>query len=163
MKTLYLIRHGKSSWENMAFQDYERPLLEKGKRRTKKVAGYLLDKKVRPDLIVSSHAVRAFETAKIIAAKLNYASEHIILDESIYFAGVDALENLILGLNDSLNEVLLVGHNPDITNFANLFLYEKIDYMPTTGVVCVRFEMDSWAETFQAKREILFVISPKRL
>lgn len=163
MKTIYLIRHGKSSWENMSFQDYERPLLEKGIRRTKKVAGYLLEKKVRPDLIVSSHAVRAIETAKIIATKLNYAPEHIILDESIYFAGVGALENLILGLNDSLNEVILVGHNPDITNFANLFLEQKIDYMPTTGVVCISFATKKWADAFQAKREILFVISPKKL
>ncbi len=163
MKTLYLIRHGKSSWENMAFQDYERPLLEKGIKRTKKVAGYLVNKKVQPDLIVSSHAVRALETAKILAAKLNYIPEHIILDESIYFAGTDALENLVLGLNDSFNEVILVGHNPDITNFANLFLEQKIDYMPTTGVVCVRFKTDKWTDIFQVKWEIEFVISPKNL
>jgi phosphohistidine phosphatase len=163
MKTLYLVRHGKSSWEDLSLQDYERPLQGKGIRRTRKVAGYLFDQKVQPDLIVSSHALRAVETAKIIANILDYNPGQIVLDESIYFAGVEALEQLVLGLNDSLKKVLLVGHNPDITNFANLFLHEKIDYMPTTGVVGVEFETESWSKALFAKREILFVVNPKKL
>jgi phosphohistidine phosphatase len=163
MKTLYLVRHGKSSWENMQYQDYERPLIEKGIKRTRKIAGFLSDKNVLPDMIISSHAVRAIETAKLIAAKLNYPIDRIKIDENLYFLGQQAMENILLGLDDNLNEVMLVGHNPDMTNFVNLFVSKKIDYLPTTGVVCVRFDSTHWNEVFLAPREIPFVITPKAL
>jgi phosphohistidine phosphatase len=163
MKTVYLVRHGKSSWENMQYQDYERPLIDKGISRTRKIAGFLSDKKVVPDMILSSHAVRAFETAKLLATKLNYPIEKIKIDENLYFLGQQAMENILLGLDDGLKEVMLVGHNPDMTNFVNLFLDKKIDYLPTTGVVCVRFDTNHWNEVFLAKREIPFVITPKAL
>jgi phosphohistidine phosphatase len=161
MKTLYLVRHGKSSWENMMHQDYERPLLPKGVKRTKKVASFLSEKNVVPDLIISSHAVRAFETAKIIAGKLGYPQGKICVSEDLYFLGQRAMENLIFGLDDKVNSVMLVGHNPDMTNFANSFLVEQIDYMPTTGVVCVNFKTIHWTDIFLAAREILFIIRPR--
>ena len=69
MKTLYIVRHAKSSWDHPGLGDDQRPLLEKGKKRTKYVVDYFLENNCRPDLIISSHAVRAFETAKIIAAE----------------------------------------------------------------------------------------------
>lgn len=163
MKTLYLVRHGKSSWENMQYQDYERPLIDKGISRTRKIAGFLFDKKVSPDMIISSHAVRAFETAKLLAAKLNYPTEKIKIDENLYFLGQQAMENILLGLDDSLDEVMLVGHNPDMTNFVNLFVSKKIDYLPTTGVVCVSFDTTHWNEVFICPRKIPFVITPKTL
>jgi len=161
MKTLYLVRHGKSSWEDMMHQDYERPLIPKGVNRTQKVASFLLEKNVVPDLIISSHAVRAFETAKILAKKTGYPLDKICISEDLYFLGQRAMENLIFGLHDKLNSVMLVGHNPDMTNFANNFLTEKIDYMPTTGVVCVNFKTQSWTDIFLAEREISFIIRPK--
>jgi phosphohistidine phosphatase len=163
MKTIYLVRHGKSSWENMNYQDYERPLLKKGINRTRKIAGFLSEKKASPDLIISSHAVRAYETAKLLAEKLNYPVETIQIDENLYSLGQKAMEIILLGLDDSLNEVMLVGHNPDMTNFANQFLSRKIDYLPTTGVVCVQFKTNKWNEVFIVPREISFVITPKAL
>ncbi|TVQ09171.1 MAG: hypothetical protein EA361_15665 [Bacteroidetes bacterium] len=163
MKTLYLVRHGKSSWEDMSHQDYERPLLEKGIRRTRKVALFLKEKNVKPDLIISSHAQRAFETAGIIAEKINYPVDKIHIERSLYFSGPEAMESLIAGLDDNLKEVMLVGHNPDMTNLANVFLVDKTDYLPTTGVVCIRFDTSSWAEAFIAPREISFVVTPKTL
>ncbi|MFW6227734.1 MAG: SixA phosphatase family protein [Bacteroidota bacterium] len=163
MKTLYLVRHGKSSWENMSHQDYERPLLVKGIKRTRKVALFLKEKDICPDLIVSSHAQRAYETATIIAEKIQYPVEKIRIERGLYFSGPDAMENVIFSLDDSLEEVMLVGHNPDMTNLANVFLLNKIDYLPTTGVVCVRFDTGNWSDIFIAPKEVAFVIAPKTL
>lgn len=163
MKTLYLVRHGKSSWENMSYQDYERPLLEKGIKRTRKVALFLKERNISPDLIVSSHAQRAYETAGIIAEKIHYPVDKIQIDKGLYFSGPEAMENLIFGLDDKYEEVMLVGHNPDMTNLANTFLTDKMDYLPTTGVVCVKFDTSTWTEIFSAPREISFVVTPKTL
>ncbi len=163
MKTLYLVRHGKSSWENMSHQDYERPLLEKGISRTRKVALSLKEKNICPDLIISSHAQRAYETAGIIADKLHYPVDKIQIEKGLYFSGPEAMEHVILGLDDALEEVMLVGHNPDMTKLANVFLTDKLDYLPTTGIVCVKFDTESWTEVFIAPREISFIITPKTL
>lgn len=163
MKTLYLVRHAKSSWDDMSLQDYERPLLDKGKKRTQKVAEFLELKGVKPDLIVSSQAVRAYETAKILARKLNYPKEDIRIDTQLYFSGQQAMENVIFGVDDTVNEVMLVGHNPDMTNFANNFLEDKVDYLPTSAVVCLKFDTKKWDQVFLCKREVVFVIAPKTL
>ncbi|MFW5687597.1 MAG: SixA phosphatase family protein [Bacteroidota bacterium] len=163
MKTLYLIRHGKSSWDNLSVEDYERPLLPKGIRRTKKVASFLKENSISPQLIVSSHAVRAFETACIIAEKLKYPLEKIQVEEDMYFSGAEAMENIIYSVDDRHEQLMLVGHNPDMTNFANHFLFEKIDYLPTSGVVAIEFDTTLWNEIMSCPREIKFVITPKTL
>jgi phosphohistidine phosphatase len=165
MKTLYLVRHAKSSWEDLTIEDYERPLLSKGIQRAKKVAEHLRDKGVKPDVIVSSHAVRAYETARIFAGKLGFPEKEILIDENLYFSGAEAMENTLYGLDDKLKSVMLVGHNPDMTRFANVFLREgeKIDYLPTSGVVSVLFHTEKWQKLMLAKREIPFVIFPKTL
>lgn len=161
MKTLYLVRHAKSSWNDISIQDYQRPLLEKGINRTLRVARYLISKKIQPDLIVSSHAVRAFETANILAEKLGFPKHEILIEDQLYFSGSEAIHNVLLGLPNDKNNVMIVGHNPDMTKLANEFLIEKIDYLPTTGVVSVSFETDRWEDVHLVPRVVNFVISPK--
>ena len=77
MKTLYIVRHAKSSWDQAGLADHQRPLLEKGKKRTKRIIDYLLENNIKADLIISSHAVRALETARIIGYALNYPVDEI--------------------------------------------------------------------------------------
>jgi phosphohistidine phosphatase len=161
MKTLYLVRHAKSSWDDISIQDYERPLLNKGINRTLRVARFLISKKIIPDLIVSSHAVRAFETASLLAEKLGYPKHEILIDDQLYFSGPEAIHSVVFGLPDDKKDVMLVGHNPDMTKLANEFLHDKIDYLPTTGVVSVSFETEKWEEVLLVSRVINFVISPK--
>lgn len=165
MKTLYLVRHAKSSWEDLTIEDYERPLLSKGIRRAKKVAEHLREQGAKPDVIVSSHAVRAYETAGIFAGKLGFSEKEILIDQNLYFSDAEAMENILFGLDNKYNSVMLVGHNPDMTRFANVFLPEgeKIDYLPTSGVVSVLFHTVEWQKIMLAKREIPFVIFPKTL
>lgn len=163
MKTLYLVRHAKSSWEDLAKEDHERDLLPKGEKRTRRIVTYLRKQQVAPDLIVSSHALRAYATACILAEGLGYSREEILIDSQLYFSGAQAIENVVYGLPDNRNHVMLVGHNPDMTRFANVFLDEKVDYMPTSAVVCIRFMTDKWENIMMAAREIPFVVFPKDL
>ncbi|MBU2650791.1 MAG: histidine phosphatase family protein [Bacteroidetes bacterium] len=163
MKTLYLVRHAKSSWNYPELMDEERPILEKGKRRTKKVIDYLLKNRVTVDYIKSSHAVRAMETAKIIAHALRYPVDNIKVEKQIYHASADQLFDQFFDLPDSVESLMLVGHNPTFTNFANFFLDKKIDWLPTSGIVSISFKTDSWTDIIRARNKTNFVIYPKKL
>ncbi|MBN2172558.1 MAG: phosphohistidine phosphatase SixA [Bacteroidales bacterium] len=163
MKILYIVRHAKSSWDHPGLSDHERPLLEKGKKRTKKVIDFLLEKNIQVDLIISSYAVRAFETATIIAKALKYPEEQIQKSTNIYHGDVDNLFNHFYDLSDNVKSLMLVGHNPTFTNFANYFMDEKIDWLATSGIVCIEFKTDSWENILQAEKKTKFVITPKKM
>jgi phosphohistidine phosphatase len=163
MKTLYLVRHGKSSWDSPTAIDRERPLLEKGIERTRKVAGFLNEKGVKPDLIIASHAVRARETAKILADGLSYPQDKIRIEEGVYFNGFSSIEGIILSMDEKVNQLMIVGHNPDMTEYANQFLETKADYLPTTGTVAIQFDAKSWNEIFVSDCKILYFIRPADL
>ena len=163
MKTIYIVRHAKSSWDFPHLSDHERPLLEKGKKRTRLINEYLIQHHIHVDLIISSHAVRAHETAKIIARAIGYPPESIRLDRMIYHANAERVIDQFYDLPESVNSIMLVGHNPTFTNFANMFLDEKIDWLPTSGLVCVEFDTDQWEKVPVSKYNAKFVITPKML
>ncbi|MEI6821709.1 MAG: histidine phosphatase family protein [Bacteroidota bacterium] len=163
MKTVYLMRHAKSTWEFPELKDEERPLIEKGIRRTKKIIRFLNIKNVKPDIIISSHAVRAQETAKLMAEGLDCPLNEIVIDEKVYESNIENLFNIVYGIPNDKNTLIMIGHNPTITNFANYFLTEYVDYMPTSAVVCVEFDTDKWNEIVSVKKQTRFIIYPKML
>lgn len=161
MKTLYIVRHAKSAWDQNGIADHERPVLEKGKKRTKKIIDYLLEKKVNPDLIISSDAVRAKETAGILAKGLSYPKNNLQLSGALYQCDTDTLIRQFYDISDDVNSLMIVGHNPTMTTFANMFLDKKIDWLPTSGVVCIEFETDKWEHVMDVPKKTKFVITPK--
>ncbi|MCF8233547.1 MAG: histidine phosphatase family protein [Bacteroidales bacterium] len=163
MKTLYIVRHAKSSWDYPDLTDHDRPLLEKGKKRTKKIIDFILDKSIQVDYIISSSAVRALETAKFLARAMRYPVEDIKVDPQVYHADAEKLKDQFFDLSDKYNSVMLFGHNPAFTNFANFFLEEKIDWLPTSGIVCIDFETEKWDQIFIAVSHTKFIITPKML
>jgi phosphohistidine phosphatase len=163
MKLLYIVRHAKSSWDHPGLEDYQRPLLEKGKKRTKYIVDYLLQNQVHVDLILSSHATRALETAKIIANALTYPENRIMISKNIYHGDSESLFNHFYDLSDDVNSLMMVGHNPTFTYFANYFLDKPIDNLPTSGVVCIEFRTTQWQNFLEAPRKTKFVISPRSL
>lgn len=163
MKTIYIVRHAKSSWNTTEIPDEQRPLMEKGKKKTKKVIDYLHDNHIKVDYIISSHAVRAYETAKILAHGLKYPSENIKIDSSIYYADGDAILNQFYDLPDRFDSVMIVGHNPSLTDFVNLFLISPIDNLPTSGVVSFSFDTGAWEKIPTARRKTNFILFPKEL
>jgi phosphohistidine phosphatase len=163
MKTIILLRHAKSSWDFSHLSDHERPLLEKGKKRTRLINDFLNGNKVSVDMIISSHAVRAYETAKIIARAIGYSIENIIINKMIYHANAERLIDQFYDLPENIQTVMLVGHNPTLTNFANQYLDQKIDWLPTSGMVSIDFYTDKWENISLAKYKPNFVVFPKML
>ena len=163
MKTIYIVRHAKSSWDEVDLPDDQRPLTEKGKKRTLKVINYFLENRIKVDYIISSHAVRAHETAKILANGLKYPAGQIKIDPAIYHASGDNLIDLFYELPDNISSVMIVGHNPTLTDFANLFLKPPIEDLPTSGVVSLTFETGHWKEIPRSVKRTNFILFPKDL
>lgn len=158
MKTILLMRHADACWSDHQIKDYERPLLKPGADRTREVTDFLAKRKIKPDIIVSSHAKRALETAEIVAKGLDYPHHEILIDTKLYNERLEAISDVILSLPDDKNSAIIIGHNPYITQFANEYLKNKIDYLPTSGVVAISFNTDKWNEVFTSKREVVFII-----
>lgn len=163
MKTLLLLRHAKSSWENPNLKDHERPLLQKGLKRTGLIIKYMLENTVVPDFILSSPAVRAYDTAKAIAEGIGIPVSSIVTDEAVYKANVERLYDIIYALPGNKSKVMIIGHNPCFTSFSNIFLEEKIDWMPTSAMLSIDFDVVAWEEIPNVKPVVNFYITPKKL
>ena len=145
MKTLFLIRHAKSSWSDPGLPDQERPLSDRGKRDAPKMGKRLAKRNVRPDLILSSPAVRALTTAEIIAKKLDYKLKDIVVDDRLYAGAVHDLLDVIHKLRNKLERVMLFGHNPEFTELAHR-LASQVELMPTCAVAEFKFDAKSWSD-----------------
>ncbi len=162
MKHLYLIRHAKSSWDYPELRDIERPLNKRGRRDAPFMASLLHGKGVRPDLLLSSPATRAYSTAVYFAEALGYPVEQIRVEPLIYHGGEDDILALVRGLDDQLDTVLLFGHNPVLTGLANRFAREFIPNVPTCGIVKVESPADRWADLSEADARVTEFMYPKQ-
>ena len=161
MNTLFLVRHAKSSWDNAALPDKERPLNDRGRRDAPKMGERLAKRDVKPDLILSSPAVRALSTAEIIAEKLNYRRKDIVVTERLYAAEVDDLLDVIRQLGDELKCVMLFGHNPEFTELAHR-LSGEIAHMPTCAIAEFTFDAKSWSGIDSIKPAQILLDYPKK-
>lgn len=127
------------------------------------VGQWLARQEIMPGLVVASHAVRALDTARLLAEALGYPPGEVQVEPGIYHQGAEGVYELLVTLPDDKDCVLLVGHNPVLTQLANLFLKEPVQYMPTTGVVGVGFDCEKWEEIPLASHKVLFLITPKML
>jgi phosphohistidine phosphatase len=162
MKTLILVRHAKSSWENKNSTDYERTLSNRGKKDAPFMAGILKDKNVKIDLILSSSAIRALTTAKIFAKELGKAEKEIVADKNIYEAGRKDLLKILLETDDSVDDLMLVGHNPGLTYLSNYLCNFETDNIPTCGIVCMQLDFDSWKYLGNKTCSLKFFEYPKK-
>jgi len=144
-KTLFLVRHAKSSWSDPSLSDRDRPLNKRGRRSAPDMGGRLALKGHQPDLIISSPAKRARMTAKIIAKELGYDKSEIMTDERMYFSGVGGMLTLLEGVDDRYHKVMIVGHNPAMTSLMNSLCDASVDNMPTCAVAVIDYKMMSWS------------------
>jgi phosphohistidine phosphatase len=161
MKTLFLVRHAKSSWDDASLPDKDRPLNDRGKRDAAKMGERLAKHDVKPDLILSSPARRALTTAEIIAKKLDYKPKSIVVDDRLYATEADDLLSAIRKLGNKPKRVMIFGHNPELTELANR-LSSKITRMPTCAVAEFTFEAKSWASIGEDKPSKATLDYPKR-
>ena len=145
MKTLTLVRHAKSSWKDTSLPDRDRPLNKRGKRDAPEMGRRITDAGIRPSLIVSSPAVRAWATAKVIANQIGYPREFLQRDSALYLASVNGILDVIVSQDAGFNNLMLVGHNPGFTDFANYLVPGLTNNMPTAAVVCVELDTDDWS------------------
>jgi phosphohistidine phosphatase len=162
MKRLYLIRHAKSSWNNPDLADSERPLNKRGKRDAPFMGKCLKKYEAHPDLIMSSPAKRALKTANIIAKEIGFPKGKIVSNESMYMGSVATLFEVIRNIDESYNHVMLFGHNPDLTNLAEYLTNYPVDNIPTCGIFCMDFDIDSWKDISEGKGTLVFFDYPKK-
>ena len=161
MKTLLLIRHAKSSWDDITMPDFERPLNERGKKDAPEMATRIRQKPVEIDLFVSSPAKRAKRTARYFAEEFKTDKDEIMYVEELYGAGPAVFEKTVTSLPDKHNTVAIFSHNPGITEFANSLSIVRVDDMPTCAVFGVSAEVDSWKDFMKADKKFLFFDYPK--
>jgi len=147
MKRLTLVRHSKSDWSLPGQQDWDRALNKRGQRDAPEMARRLRARKLKPDAILTSPAVRALATATIMARELKIAPSIVRQDERLYLAGPADMLTVIRELGGDARHLMVFGHNPGITEFANrLSAGDRIDNMPTTAVFTATFAVDDWSE-----------------
>jgi phosphohistidine phosphatase len=159
-KQLLIIRHAKSDWGNAGLRDFDRPLNKRGKANAPEMAARLVMNQIKPDLMVSSPALRAITTAGFFAEVWNIPNQKIQKDSTIYEAGVRALLTVVNGLPNEYNKVALFGHNPGLTDLANYF-DGHIDNMPTCSVLLLEFPFDDWKMVSADTGKVLLFDYPK--
>lgn len=163
MRTLYLIRHAKSSWDNPGLRDFNRPLNERGLRDAPMMAQFFVKKGVKPDLLISSPAKRALSTALFFADALNIQDEAVMREQAIYEATPMDIHQIISRLPDSAQTILLFGHNPTLTDVANRFSENFIDNVPTCGIVQIVSDADSWKAFYEGNANVAACFFPKEV
>ncbi|HUB59413.1 MAG TPA: histidine phosphatase family protein [Puia sp.] len=161
MKTLLIIRHAKSSWDNMNTPDIERPLNDRGKKDAPAMAKRVTKAGIHPDRLVSSPARRARHTAELFAGVFDVKEKDIVIRNELYHAQPAAFQQVVAGLDDEDQTVALFSHNPGITAFVNTLTTVRLDNMPTCSVFALKSQAPSWSEFFTGDREFLFFDYPK--
>lgn len=163
VKTLYIVRHAKSSWDDDSLADFDRPLNERGKRDAPSMAKRLKEKNIVPDLLLSSPAKRAFSTAKRFAETLGYNEDKIKTDRRLYHADGASMIAIVRETKNVHDTLIMFGHNPGLTDCVNALMNERkfIDNVPTCGVVAFQFNTDDWTSVRAGEGKLLFFDYPK--
>ncbi|MFQ5421901.1 MAG: histidine phosphatase family protein [Anaerolineae bacterium] len=144
MKTLLVLRHAKSSWNNANLTDFERPLNKRGKRDAPRMGEWLKKRDLTPDLIITSSAERALQTAEAVALAAGYEGE-LQVTRQLYLAEPATYLLMLSELEDRYGRVLVVGHNPGVEDLVELFT-DEWERMPTAALAQIELPIDSWAD-----------------
>lgn len=161
MKTLLLVRHAKSSWDESGVSDSERPLNERGKKDAPEMAKRLRKRGLKIDAFLSSPAERAFRTARYFVKEFDEKKENIVVEKALYGALPAQLEQVIASQKDKWETVAIFSHNPGLTDYANTLCGVHTDNIPTCGIFAVQANVDSWAAFAKAEKSFLFYDYPK--
>ena len=162
MKQLYLVRHAKSSWDDPSLSDFDRPLNKRGKRDAPFMGSLLKKMGIKPDLIITSPAVRALMTAKHFVKALGIQKKLIHQEEILYAAETEDILKVIRECDDKFDRLMLFGHNPGLTECANYLCHHPIDNIVTAGVYGLKFDFDTWQKIDRDKGIFQFYEYPKK-
>ena len=151
MKTLYVMRHAKSSWDFPELADYDRPLNKRGKRDAPRMAEWLSQQEELPQKIITSGANRALTLAKVVHEKLGCELQ---INDDLYGVGTRELLQIIQNFDDSYECLMIVGHNPELTAFINHYGSMNLLNLPTSGLVRIRFNADHWSSVHKGQTNL---------
>ncbi|MCC5863079.1 MAG: histidine phosphatase family protein [Gammaproteobacteria bacterium] len=162
MKRLTVLRHAKSSWDEPGIGDFDRPLNRRGERDAPAMGQRLLDAGARPSLILSSPAARAIATARQVADALGYPREFLQTDPALYLASAERLLEIVSLQDDAFRDLMIVAHNPGLTDLANAISDHPIDNLATAAVMVIDLPISRWQEVLDRVRgRCVFYDSPK--
>jgi phosphohistidine phosphatase len=161
MKRLTLLRHAKSSWSDPSLKDFDRPLNDRGERDAPRMGQRLRVAGARPSLILSSPAARAWATAKIVARSINYPLEFLQRENALYLATPDEILDTVTAQDDQFCDVMVVAHNPGLTELLARLCDSGVDNMPTAAVATVELPIKSWLDVHGARGRLVYYDYPK--
>ena len=163
MKTLFVVRHAKSSWGDPGLDDFERPLNERGERDAPRMGRALAARGVLPDGLIASPARRAWSTAEILAREMGYAIQAIVAEPKLYGASVADVLQVIRTLDHAWQSAMILGHNPTFTTLVNTIANAHIDNVPTCGVAEIQMSSETWADFGKVQGELKTFEFPRNL
>lgn len=162
-KYLTVIRHAKSSRENPELDDLVRPLNERGRQSVKIIGNYLREHKIKPDLVITSPATRALQTAIGISDILNYPKEALYIKQEIYFGTSSAILSVLENINDNFNDVFLFGHEPVLSSLIEILTGKNLDKFPTCAVCRIYLDIKKWKDIKLKNGKCEFYVNPEIL
>ena len=159
MKTLYVLRHAKSSWDDRDLADFDRPLNDRGKTNAPFMGEVMKQNGFAPEVIFSSPAVRARETARLVkeSAELDAEIKH---NERIYEASPRTLSQVASSIDDRFASAMIVGHNPGMEGFVRL-LTGQLESMPTAALAVIDLDILGWEQIGETTGLLRQIIRPK--
>lgn len=161
MKTILICRHAKSDWSNLHINDVDRVLNDRGLRDAPMMGKRLAERKSIPELIIASTAKRAAQTALLIAKEINYPLENIKWYDKLYHAPPSIISDVIFETDDTYNHIMIVCHNPGISDFLNQLAGGFMADMPTCAMASFHIDTEHWAQFPLAKKSLDFYDFPK--
>lgn len=161
MKSVILVRHAKSSWDDVGISDFDRPLNGRGKEDAPKMAKRLLERNISIDAFISSPAKRARKTAALFVKEFDSHKDEIILVPELYLPASDAFYEAIANAPSKAKTIAVFSHNPGITEFANELTHVRIDDMPTCSIFAVKADIKNWQDFKDADKQYWFFDYPK--
>ena len=162
MLQLTLIRHAKSSWDDPALSDFDRPLNKRGMKNAPLMGKIISKRGLVFDRIVASPALRAITTAHLIAGKQGFPEQDIQQRDELYDASVDELLDCVHSLDNQYASIALVAHNPGLTSLCNYLSGESIANLPTCAVAVIEFDLDDWRAVYQDTGRLVLYEYPRK-
>jgi len=161
MKTLYLVRHAKSSWKDHSLADINRPLNKRGMRDAPRMAKYLAKKIDCPGLFICSPSRRTRDTAKYFMDEFDAEETSLILENELYHGDESNFQNVMQRIDTNIESAILFGHNPGITDYVNQLADADISNIPTCGFAGIKLEIEEWESMDGMRGKLLFFYFPK--
>jgi len=161
MKTIYIVRHAKSSWADLTMRDIERPLNKRGNTDGPMMSKMCFDKSYIPELLITSNAQRALETSTYFKMQFGIGDSDLIINNRLYHAPEDTYFEECQVLSDEISSVMMFGHNPGITYLANSVTDNYIDNVPTCGVLVLKSNSESWMNVDPSNCKLVDFLYPK--